>query len=190
MCRGGRWWVILLKVLVLKYSLSNELNMMNFFYRVSIVHYYNVAWDDDFYIFSVKEEMITRQQSTSCWGSIRYGTGQMLVSFNRSACSIIASTTVQRSKSVTLADRDNQPTDYSVLKEQLDCLEMTWGRSLLSCNPQNRGWITTTRDSPCTPHRHEFLLAYWPCTHWYEKVEGIVVTIDIHGYLSGHRNFW
>merc|ERR1719312_1425518 len=51
------------------------------------------------------------------------GTSQMMEPGSRSASACSTTTTLQRSKSLAAADRDNQPTEFSVLKEQLECSE-------------------------------------------------------------------
>merc|ERR1740128_505754 len=51
------------------------------------------------------------------------GTSQMLEPGSRAGSSCSTTTTLQRSKSLAAADRDIQPTEFSVLKEQLECSE-------------------------------------------------------------------
>jgi len=87
--------------------------------------YDSVASDDDYYIISDKDELLTRQQARLREQQIinNRGTSQMLEPTSRvdSACS--TTTTLQRSKSLAAADRDVQSTEFSVLKEQLECSE-------------------------------------------------------------------
>eukprot|EP00090_Calanus_glacialis_P047134 TRINITY_DN9590_c0_g1_i1.p1 TRINITY_DN9590_c0_g1~~TRINITY_DN9590_c0_g1_i1.p1 ORF type:complete len:793 (-),score=277.42 TRINITY_DN9590_c0_g1_i1:161-2539(-) len=86
--------------------------------------YDSVASDDDYYIISDKDELLTRQQARLREQQMinTRGTSQMVESRAGSACS--ATTTLQRSKSLAAADRDIQSsTEFSVLKEQLECSE-------------------------------------------------------------------
>jgi len=86
--------------------------------------YDSVASDDDYYIISEKDEVITRQQARMREQQLinMRGTSQMIEPGSRaeSACS---TTTLQRSKSLAAADRDTQSTEFSALKEQLECSE-------------------------------------------------------------------
>jgi len=116
-----------------KYSPSNELNQaltkMNLS-RASALSddeplYDSVASDDDYYIISDKDELMTRQQARLREQQIinNRGTSQMLEPGSRSASACSTTTTLQRSKSLAAADRDTQTTEFSVLKEQLECSE-------------------------------------------------------------------
>merc|ERR1712142_148219 len=86
--------------------------------------YDSVASDDDYYIISEKDEVITRQQARMREQQLinMRGTSQMIEPGSRaeSACS---TTTLQRSKSLAAADMDTQSTEFSALKEQLECSE-------------------------------------------------------------------
>jgi len=121
-----------------KYSPSNELNQTltklnlssaGLGCRASTLSddeplYDSVASDDDYYIISDKDELLTRQQARLREQQIinTRGTSQMIESGSRagSACS---TTTLQRSKSLAAADRDLQSTEFCALKEQLECSE-------------------------------------------------------------------
>merc|ERR1712142_471502 len=116
-----------------KYSPSNELNQaltkMNLS-RASALSddeplYDSVASDDDYYIISDKDELMTRQQARLREQQIinNRGTSQMLEPGSRSASACSTTTTLQRSKSLAAADRDTQTTEFSVLKEQLESSE-------------------------------------------------------------------
>jgi len=87
--------------------------------------YDSVASDDDYYIISDKEEMMTRQQARLREQQLinTRGTSQMLEPGSRAASACSTTTTLQRSKSLAAADRDTQTTEFSVLKEQLECSE-------------------------------------------------------------------
>jgi len=87
--------------------------------------YDSVASDDDYYIISDKDELLTRQQARLREQQMinNRGTSQMLEPGSRAGSSCSTTTTLQRSKSLAAADRDIQPTEFSVLKEQLECSE-------------------------------------------------------------------
>jgi len=117
-----------------KYSPSNELNQtltkLNLSGpRASTLSddeplYDSVASDDDYYIISDKDELMTRQQARLREQQIinNRSTSQMLDPGSRTA-SACSTTTLQRSKSLAAADRDLQTTEFSALKEQLECSE-------------------------------------------------------------------
>jgi len=126
-----------------KYSPSNELNQtltkLNLTGGLVVPHggcrastlsddeplYDSVASDDDYYIISDKDELMTRQQARLREQQIinNRGTSQMLEPISRTDSACSTTTTLQRSKSLAAADRDLQSTEFSVLKEQLECSE-------------------------------------------------------------------
>jgi len=120
--------------IAVKYSPSNELNQtltkLNLSGpRASTLSddeplYDSVASDDDYYIISDKDELMTRQQARLREQQIinNRSTSQMLDPGSRTA-SACSTTTLQRSKSLAAADRDLQTTEFSALKEQLECSE-------------------------------------------------------------------
>jgi len=92
--------------------------------------YDSVASDDDYYVISDKDELMTgNQQQRLKDGSentvLRQHsqlTAAESVSRSASACSN-TTTTLQRSKSLAAADREVQASEFSALKEQLECSE-------------------------------------------------------------------
>ena len=93
--------------------------------------YDSVASDDDYYVISDKEELLTGggkgaarlKESTVLRNHIGGDNGD---SRAESACSnnnTAASATLQRSKSLAAADREVQASEFSALKEQLECSE-------------------------------------------------------------------
>jgi len=87
--------------------------------------YDSVASDDDYYIISEKDELVTRQQARLREQQLvnNRGTSQMIEPASRSGSACSASTTLQRSKSLAAADRDAQSTEFTALKEQLESSE-------------------------------------------------------------------
>ena len=89
--------------------------------------YDSVASDDDYYVISDKEELLTGggrlKESTVLRNHLGGDNGD---SRAESACSnnnTAASATLQRSKSLAAADREVQASEFSALKEQLECSE-------------------------------------------------------------------